>query len=110
MGAFLEDEDVKMVGVEPAGRGLTLGKPSVIHGMKCYTLLDDETGEPAPIYCCASGLHYPAVGPQHSFFKDSGRVEYQTATDKEVINAFFELSRSDGIIRHWNRPTRLPTP
>jgi len=107
--AFLEDEDVKMVGVEPAGRGLTLGqghhsatlslgKPSVIHGMKCYTLLNEETGEPAPVYCCASGLHYPAVGPQHSFFKDTGRVEYQTATDKEVVNAFFELSRSDGII------------
>jgi len=107
--AFLEDEDVKMVGVEPAGRGLskgeghhsatlTLGKPAVIHGMKCYTLLNEETGEPAAVHSCASGLDYPGVGPQHSFFKDSGRVEYQTATDKEVIDAFFKLSRSEGII------------
>jgi len=107
--AFLEDKDVKMIGVEPAGRGLsmgeghhsatlTLGKPAVIHGMKCYTLLNDETGEPAAVHSCASGLDYPGVGPQHSFFKDSGRVEYHTATDKEVIDAFFDLSRSDGII------------
>jgi len=107
--AFLEDENVKMVGVEPAGRGLsmgeghhsatlTLGKPSVIHGMKCYTLLNEETGEPAAVHSCASGLDYPGVGPQHSFFKDSGRVDYETATDLEVIDAFFRLSRSEGII------------
>uniref|UniRef100_A0A7S2R108 tryptophan synthase n=1 Tax=Eucampia antarctica TaxID=49252 RepID=A0A7S2R108_9STRA len=107
--AFLEDEDVKLVGVEPAGRGLskgeghhsatlTLGKPGVIHGMKCYTLLNEETGEPAAVHSCASGLDYPGVGPQHSFFKDLGRVTYETATDKEVIDAFFKLSRSEGII------------
>lgn len=107
--AFLEDEDVKMVGVEPAGRGLsmgegrhsatlTLGKPAVIHGMKCYTLLNEETGEPAAVHSCASRLDYPGVGPQHSFFKDMGRVDYQTATDKEVIDAFFKLSRSEGIM------------
>jgi len=107
--AFLEDESVKMVGVEPAGHGLeegeghhsatlTLGKPAVIHGMKCYTLLNEETGEPAAVHSCASGLDYPGVGPQHSFFKDSGRVQYETATDTEVIDAFFKLSRSEGII------------
>jgi len=107
--AFLEDEDVKLVGVEPAGRGLsegeghhsatlTLGKPAVIHGMKCYTLLNEETGEPAAVHSCASGLDYPGVGPQHSFFKDSGRVNYETATDKEVVDAFFKLSRLEGII------------
>ena len=107
--AFLEDEEVKMVGVEPAGRGLslgeghhsatlTLGTPAVIHGMKCYTLINEETGEPAAVHSCASGLDYPGVGPQHSFFKDSGRVDYKTATDKEVIDAFFKLSRLEGII------------
>jgi len=107
--AFLEDKDVKLVGVEPAGRGLskgeghhsatlTLGKPGVIHGMKCYTLLNEETGEPAAVHSCASGLDYPGVGPQHSFFKDLGRVTYETATDKEVIDAFFKLSRTEGII------------
>jgi len=107
--AFLDDANVKMVGVEPAGRGLslgeghhsatlTLGKPAVIHGMKCYTLINEETGEPAPVHSCASGLDYPGVGPQHSFFKDSGRVDYHTATDAEVVDAFFRLSRSEGII------------
>lgn len=107
--AFLEDESVQMVGVEPAGRGLsmgeghhsatlTLGTPAVIHGMKCYTLLNEETGEPAAVHSCASGLDYPGVGPQHSFFKDLGRVRYETATDKEVVDAFFRLSRSEGII------------
>jgi len=107
--AFLEDTATKMVGVEPAGRGLdkgeghhsatlTLGTPGVIHGMKCYTLLNEETGEPAAVHSCASGLDYPGVGPQHSFFKDDGRVTYETATDKEVIAAFFQLSRTEGII------------
>jgi len=107
--AFLEDENVQLVGVEPAGRGLeegeghhsatlTLGKPAVIHGMKCYTLVNEETGEPSAVHSCASGLDYPGVGPQHSFFKDSGRVRYETATDKEVIDAFFKLSRAEGVI------------
>mmetsp|Transcript_4981 Transcript_4981/g.11072 ORF Transcript_4981/g.11072 Transcript_4981/m.11072 type:complete len:440 (-) Transcript_4981:249-1568(-) len=107
--AFLEEPSVKLIGVEPAGRGLeageghhsatlTLGKPAVLHGMKCYTLLNEETGEPAAVHSCASGLDYPGVGPQHSFFKDNGRVEYETATDREVIDAFFKLSRSEGII------------
>ena len=106
--AFLDDLDVKMIGVEPAGRGLdkglghhsatlTLGKPGVIHGMSCITLTDSE-GEPAPVHSCASGLDYPGVGPQHSFMFESGRVQYETATDDEVIDAFFELSRMEGII------------
>lgn len=106
--AFLDDTDVQMIGVEPAGHGLdkgeghhsatlTLGKPAVIHGMKCYTLLNDQE-EPASVHSCASGLDYPGVGPQHSFFKDSGRVKYETATDEEVIDTFFELSRTEGIV------------
>mmetsp|Transcript_25728 Transcript_25728/g.38008 ORF Transcript_25728/g.38008 Transcript_25728/m.38008 type:complete len:488 (+) Transcript_25728:84-1547(+) len=107
--AFLDDEDVQCVGVEPAGRGLehglghhsatiTFGKPGVIHGMSCLTLTDPETGEPAAVHSCASGLDYPGVGPQHSYMAESGRVQYETATDEEVVNAFFELSRMEGII------------
>lgn len=106
--AFLDDDDVELVGVEPAGHGLdkgegfhsavlTLGTPAVLHGMKCYTLLNEE-GEPAKVHSCASGLGYPGVGPQHSLMKDLGRVQYETATDEEVIDAFFELSRMEGII------------
>jgi len=107
--AFLDDDEVQMVGVEPAGRGLdkgeghhsatiTLGKPGIIHGMKCLTLTNAETGEPAAVHSCASGLDYPGVGPQHSFMSESGRVKYETATDEEVVDAFFELSRMEGII------------
>ena len=106
--AFLDDENVQCIGVEPAGRGLdkgeghhsatiTLGKPAVIHGMKCLTLLN-EKGEPAAVHSCASGLDYPGVGPQHSYMSESGRVKYETATDQEVVDAFFELSRMEGII------------
>ena len=104
--AFLNDEDVKLVGVEPAGHGLdthmhsatlTLGKPSHIHGMACY-VLEDEQGEPLPVHSIASGLDYPGVGPQHSLLKDLGRVEYSTATDQECLDAFMTLSRVEGIV------------
>ncbi|CAM2931111.1 tryptophan synthase subunit beta [Acinetobacter celticus] len=104
--AFLNDEDVKLVGVEPAGHGLdthmhsatlTLGKPSHIHGMACY-VLEDEQGEPLPVHSIASGLDYPGVGPQHSLLKDLGRVEYSTATDQECLDAFMILSRVEGIV------------
>ena len=102
---FLED-DVDIYGVEPAGLSfkpgehaatMTLGKPGMIHGFKCY-LLQDEKGEPAPVYSVASGLDYPGVGPQHSYLKDIERVKYVTASDKEAIDAFFEISRVEGII------------
>lgn len=66
--------------------------------MKCLTLVNDKTGEPSPVHSCASGLDYPGVGPQHSYMAESGRVEYKTATDQEVVDAFFELSRMEGII------------
>ncbi|PIE72195.1 MAG: tryptophan synthase subunit beta [Deltaproteobacteria bacterium] len=104
--AFLDDSEVGMYGVEPSGRGLTpgdhaatltLGSPGMIHGFKCY-LLQDEQGEPLPVYSVASGLDYPGVGPQHSLLKDIGRVNYVTASDRETIDAFFELSRTEGII------------
>ncbi|MPQ46831.1 tryptophan synthase subunit beta [Marinifilum sp. N1E240] len=104
--AFLDDEECKLHGVEPAGRSydkgehaatLTFGKPGVIHGFKCY-LLQDEEGQPDPVYSVASGLDYPGVGPEHSMLKDWNKVEYNSITDKECIEAFYELSRSEGII------------
>ncbi|NWK75311.1 tryptophan synthase subunit beta [Acinetobacter sp. SwsAc6] len=104
--AFLNEPNVKLVGVEPAGHGLdtdmhsatlTLGKPSQIHGMACY-VLEDEKGEPLPVHSIASGLDYPGVGPQHSLLKDLGRVEYTTATDQECLDAFMTLSRVEGIV------------
>ncbi|SCY63087.1 tryptophan synthase subunit beta [Desulfoluna spongiiphila] len=104
--AFLEDEGVKMHGVEPSGTGLeegqhaatlSLGSPGTLHGFKSY-LLQDEVGEPLPVYSVASGLDYPGVGPQHSLLKDINRVTYVTAGDEETIDALFELSRTEGII------------
>jgi tryptophan synthase beta chain len=104
--AFLDDEDVQIYGVEPSGLSLkdgehaatlTLGKPGVLHGFKSY-LLQDENGEPLKVYSVASGLDYPGVGPQHSLLKDLNRVKYVTAGDKETIDAFFALSRVEGII------------
>jgi len=104
--AFLNDADVKLIGVEPAGHGLdtdmhsatlTLGKASQIHGMACYVLENDQ-GEPLPVHSIASGLDYPGVGPQHSLLKDLGRVEYTTATDQECLDAFMRLSRVVGIV------------
>jgi len=103
---FLGDEKVKIYGVEPSGRSLddgehaatlTLGKPGMIHGFKCY-LLQDEKGEPMEVYSVASGLDYPGVGPQHSYLKDINRINYETISDKEAIDSFFELSREEGII------------
>ena len=104
--AFLDDEDVQIVGVEPAGHGLdtpdhaatlTLGAPGVLHGFKCYNLQDAQ-GNPLPVYSIASGLDYPGVGPQHCFLKDIKRVDYATATDQECLDAFMTLSRMEGII------------
>lgn len=104
--AFLDD-DVKLVGVEPAGQGLdkvgghaatlTLGKPGVLHGMETYVLEDGE-GNAAEVQSIASGLDYPGIGPQHSYLKDLGRVDYEVATDQEVLDAFMTLSRTEGII------------
>ncbi len=104
--AFLEDESVRIVGVEPAGKGLdtpdhaatlTKGVKGAIHGFKCYNL-QDEAGNPLAVYSIASGLDYPGVGPQHCYLKDMGRVEYVTATDDECLDAFLTLSRTEGII------------
>jgi tryptophan synthase beta chain len=103
---FYDDKEVKMVGVEPAGKGLdtpdhaatiTLGSPGVLHGFKCY-LLQDKQGEALPVYSIAAGLDYPGVGPEHSFYKDSGRAQYVTATDKDAIDSFLKLSKVEAII------------
>ena len=104
---FLEDEQVRMFGVEPAGRNLgvvgehaatmTLGRPGMLHGMRTLVLQDDA-GEPTAVHSIASGLDYPGVGPQHAFLKDVGRVEYVHASDTETLEAFQLLCRTEGII------------
>src|SRR5690554_355749 len=104
--AFLDDEECDLYDVEPLGRSqkvgdhaatMMYGKPGTIHGFKCY-LLQDEKGEPAPVYSVASGLDYPGVGPEHSMLHDLKRVNYDAITDEECIDAFYELSRLEGII------------
>ena len=104
--AFLDHEECKLFGIEPAGKSfkmgehastMTLGKSGVIHGFKCYLLQDDE-GNPAPVHSIASGLDYPGVGPEHSMLKDMNKVTYESITDQECIDAFYELSRLEGII------------
>lgn len=104
--AFLNDQSVRIVGVEPGGKGLdtpdhaatmSLGTPGVIHGFRCH-VLQDENGEPLPVHSIASGLDYPGVGPQHSYLKEMGRVEYESITDQECLDAFMTLSRTEGII------------
>jgi tryptophan synthase beta chain len=104
--AFLEDSEVTLYGVEPAGKGLdtpdhaatiTKGSVGILHGFKSF-LLQDESGEALPVYSIASGLDYPGVGPQHSYLKTIGRVNYDSATDHEAVEAFYGLSRMEGII------------
>ncbi|USD39610.1 MULTISPECIES: tryptophan synthase subunit beta [Ferrimonas] len=104
--AFLGDDSVNIVGVEPAGKGLdtdqhsatlTLGTPGELHGFKCY-VLQDSAGEPLPVHSIASGLDYPGVGPQHCYLKDIERVQYESVTDDECLDAFMTLSRVEGII------------
>lgn len=96
--AYLKDEDVRLIGAEPAEAAtLTEGVPAVLHGFKCLCL-QDEDGNPAPTNSIAAGLDYPGVGPEHSALKLSGRAEYETVTKAEVLDAFQELSRTEGII------------
>jgi tryptophan synthase beta chain len=100
------DSDSKMFGVEAAGNGLETGKHSaplnkgkigVLHGNRTY-LLEDENGQIIETHSISAGLDYPGVGPEHSLLKDLGRVKYESATDKEALEAFHELSRVEGII------------
>ena len=109
IGAFSQyvgDEEVKLVGVEAAGHGLdtdqhaaTKSKESVgvVDGMKTYAVFGED-GNVAPVYSISAGLDYPGVGPEHAFFKDSGRVEYVAATDDEAVQALLLLSKTEGIL------------
>lgn len=103
---FYDETTVRMIGVEPGGKSsligehaapLTFGKPGVIHGFRCYTVMDDND-DVAPTHSIAAGLDYPGVGPEHSFYKHSGRADYVTVTDQQALEAFQELSRVEGII------------
>ena len=109
IGAFSQyvaDEEVKLVGVEAAGHGLdtdkhaatmTKGSVGIVDGMKTYAVFGED-GNVAPVYSISAGLDYPGVGPEHAFFKDSGRVEYVAATDEEAVQALLLLSKTEGII------------
>ena len=102
---FLNDP-VELYGVEPLGRGpklgdhaasLKYGTEGIMHGFNSI-MLKDENGEPAPVYSVASGLDYPSSGPEHAFLMDLGRVKYDVIDDEETVDAFYELSRMEGII------------
>ncbi len=102
---FLNDP-VDIYGVEPLGRGeklgdhaasLKYGTEGIMHGFNSI-MLKDENGEPAPVYSVASGLDYPSSGPEHAFLHEIGRVKYDAVNDEETIDAFFKLSRMEGII------------
>lgn len=101
IGAFshyIEERSVRLIGVEPdQAPSLTKGVPGVLHGFKCLVLLDEE-GNPAPTYSIAAGLDYPGIGPEHSHLNESGRAEYVTVTNEEVLEAFQVLSKTEGII------------
>ena len=109
IGAFSEyvaEEEVGLIGVEAAGHGLdtdqhaatmTKGTIGVVDGMKTYAVFGED-GKVAPVYSISAGLDYPGVGPEHAFFKDSGRVEYEAATDDEAVEALLLLSKTEGIL------------
>nr|MBR4280307.1 tryptophan synthase subunit beta [Clostridia bacterium] len=108
LGTFVPflDSAVELYGIEPLGKGDKLGDhaasmkhgtPGVMHGFKSI-MLKDENGDPAPVYSIASGLDYPSVGPEHAYLRDLGRVTYDSVTDEEAVEAFFALSKYEGII------------
>ena len=103
---FIEEKDVRLIGVEAAGLGIetgkhasamALGKMGVLHGMKSY-LLQDENGNIELAYSISAGLDYPGVGPEHAYLRDSGRAEYVSITDVEAMDALMELCKLEGII------------
>jgi tryptophan synthase beta chain len=104
--AFVNDTDVRLVGVEAGGTSTSLGEhaaplnhgqPGVLHGSLSY-VLQDEHGQTAPVHSCSAGLDYPGVGPEHAYWKDAGRVTYESITDAEALDAFTLLARCEGII------------
>ncbi len=103
---FVKDKSVKMIGVEAGGRGTALGdhaaticngKPGVLHGCLTY-VLQDEDGQTADVHSASAGLDYPGVGPEHSYWKDSGRIDYVCITDEEALTAFQQLAKLEGIL------------
>jgi tryptophan synthase beta chain len=103
---FIEDRQVRLVGVEAGGRSertgdhaatLSFGRPGILHGMYTYVLQDDD-GQTAPVHSASAGLDYPGVGPEHSYWKQTGRVEYCHKTDAEILVAFDTLARCEGIL------------
>ena len=103
---FLDEADVRIIGVEAAGHGietgehaatLTQGRPGVLHGARSY-LLQDADGQVIEAHSISAGLDYPGVGPEHSWLKDAGRVEYVSVTDDEALEAFQLCTRLEGII------------
>ena len=103
---FVDDQGVELVGVEAGGRAsalgqhsstLTHGTPGVLHGMFSYVLADED-GQTADVHSISAGLDYPGVGPEHSYWKDAGRVRYESITDKEALEAFTLCCRLEGII------------
>lgn len=103
---FIEDEDVRLIGAEAAGRGIdtfetaatvNTGSVGIFHGMKSY-FCQDEYGQIAPVYSISAGLDYPGIGPEHAWLHDIGRAEYVAVTDDEAVDAFEYLSRIEGII------------
>jgi len=104
--AFLDDESVALIGVEAGGRGpglgdnaatLETGRPGILHGAHSY-VLQDERGQIASTHSVSAGLDYPGVGPEHAFLKDRGRVLYTSVGDTAALDAFFLLTRSEGIM------------
>jgi tryptophan synthase beta chain len=103
---FIGDHDVELIGIEAGGRGtapgehaasLGQGRPGVLHGSFSY-VLQDRDGQTAPVHSVSAGLDYPGVGPEHSFWKDSGRVHYTSVADKDALQAFDYCSRLEGIL------------
>ena len=103
---FIEDQDVRLIGCEAAGRGIdtfetaatiATGKLGIFHGMKSY-FCQDKYGQIAPVYSISAGLDYPGIGPEHAWLHDTGRAEYVAITDDQAVDAFEYLSRMEGII------------
>ena len=103
---FYHDESVELIGVEAAGESigsgrhaapLTAGTVGVFHGAKCY-LLQEEDGQITPAHSISAGLDYPGVGPEHSYYRETGRAEYVPVTDKQAVEGFQLLSETEGII------------
>jgi len=103
---YLDDSQVRLVGVEAAGLGLAsgkhaatlcAGKPGVLHGNRTY-LLQDEAGQITPTHSISAGLDYPGVGPEHSWLKECNRAQYVSVTDQEALAAFHDLCRMEGIV------------